>query len=115
MRSFFERKKRKFAEDMQAQSDEFEAQKAAWIEDIKKLKAETEAEKAACRKELQEKTVEWEKKVSQAQQENDALQVRTKALEEALSEKKADCERLRKQVTELTSTMEQLRQRLLEV
>lgn len=115
MRSFFEKKKRKFAEEMQAQSDAFEAQKVEMLEDVRKLREETEAEKKACREELKKMTVEWEKKIKQAEMENNELQVRTTALEEALTEKKSECERLRKQVSELTGTMEQLRARLLEV
>jgi chromosome segregation ATPase len=115
MRSLFERKRRKFAEDMQAQSEKFDAQKATWIEDIRKLKAETEAEKAACRKELQEKTVEWQKKIQTANDDNKELQLRVRSLEESLADKKVECEKLRKEASELSRTMEQLKARLLEV
>eukprot|EP00746_Dinoflagellata_sp_MGD_P164465 gnl/MRDRNA2_/MRDRNA2_93099_c0_seq1.p1 gnl/MRDRNA2_/MRDRNA2_93099_c0~~gnl/MRDRNA2_/MRDRNA2_93099_c0_seq1.p1 ORF type:complete len:351 (+),score=96.60 gnl/MRDRNA2_/MRDRNA2_93099_c0_seq1:74-1126(+) len=115
MRSLFERKRRKFGEDMQAQSEKFDKQKAAWIEDIRKLKAETEAEKAACRQELMEKTVEWQKKIQIANDEAQDRQIRVKTLEEALAEKKVECERLRKDYNELSRTMEQLKARLLEV
>lgn len=88
MRSLFERKRRKFAEDMQAQSDMFDAQKAEWLENIRKLKAETEAEKAAASKELEVKTAEFQEKIKQAKQVNNELDARVKLLEEALADKK---------------------------
>lgn len=115
MRSLFERKRRKFGEDMQAQCEKFDAQKAEWIENIRQLKAETEAEKAACRQELLEKTVEWQKKIQLANDEAQERQKRVIALEEALAEKKVECEKLRKESNELSRTMEQLKARLLEV
>lgn len=115
MRSIFDRKKRKFEEEMQAQSEKFDAQKEEWMEHIRQLKEETEAEKVACRKELLAKSAEWQEKLRMSNELIKDLEIRARTHEDALADKKIECEKFRKEVSELSRTLEQVRARLLEV
>jgi len=112
MKAIFDARKKKFEEDMMSEQSSFSLQKLQWQEDMERVKLQLKDQEVANNNFLETSDAAWKTRLQLMEEERDSAVSDNKELQRQLSEKTEECEQRRKEQTEQSLALEQLRSRL---
>lgn len=115
MKSIFDARRRKFAEDMTRREADFANQQAQWQQEYETMQEQLKKQEEDNSKQIEWTMMQAEKKQHDTEKEKASVEAQNRLLVQELQAQKEECEQLRKEQLDQSQALDRLRERLLHV